>query len=60
MVEDLNRIARELYKWRIVNKVDEVRVFSMEDSSYDYSAYATKNGGIEVDVRRTRDGRDDG
>ena len=59
MVESLNRIAKELYEWRIVNQVDEVRVFSMDDSSYDYSAYAVKDGGVEVDVRRTRDGRDD-
>ena len=59
MVEDLARIAEELYERRVANGFDELRVFSLDDSSFDYSVYATK-GRYELDLRRVRHDRDDG
>ena len=59
MVESLEQIAEELYEWRIANGFDEVRVFSMDDSDFDYAAYATK-GQLQLDLRRAHHDRDDG
>ena len=52
-------IAEELCEWRTANGLDDVRVFSSDDSSYDYSVHVEK-GSLELDLRRAHDGRDDG
>lgn len=59
MVEDLTKMAEELCEWRNANGLDDLRVFSSDDSSFDYSVYATK-GRYELELRRVRYDRDDG
>lgn len=59
MVEDLTKMAEELCEWRTANGFDDLRVFSSDDSSFDYSVYATK-GRYELELRRVRYDRDDG
>ena len=59
MVEDLMKIAEELCEWRTANGLDDVRVFSSDDSSYDYSVHVEK-GSLELDLRRAHHDRDDG
>lgn len=59
MVEDLTKMVEELCEWRTANGLDDMRVFSSDDSSFDYSVYATK-GRYELELRRVRYDRDDG
>ena len=59
MVEDMGRIAEKLCEFRVANGFDDVRVFTSDDSSFDYSVYATK-GRYELELRRARYDRDDG
>lgn len=51
MVDELKRICNELYELRIVNRVDDVKLTSYEDSEYAYHAVARFRDGFEVEIR---------
>lgn len=55
MVEELKRIAKELYEWRVVNMVDELRFSSRDDSEYAFTVQGRDKDGFEFETRGPRD-----